>query len=72
MVLFETFDLDFCLSAMVLWNDSHKSIQNITLIISHSPLNLFYSSLTPGLHFLTNQMVNTRSGPNNHQNQRGQ
>jgi hypothetical protein len=24
------------------------------------------------LHFLTNQMVNTRSGPNNHQNQRGQ
>jgi hypothetical protein len=29
MVLFEMFDLDFCLSAMVLWNDGHKSIKNI-------------------------------------------
>jgi hypothetical protein len=28
MVLFEMFDLDFCLSAMVLWNDGHKSIKN--------------------------------------------
>jgi hypothetical protein len=38
MVLFEMFDLDFCLSAMVLWNDGHKSIKKyITLIISHSP-----------------------------------
>jgi hypothetical protein len=27
MVLFEMFDLDFCLSAMVLWNDGHKSIK---------------------------------------------
>jgi hypothetical protein len=26
MVLFEMFDLDFCLSAMVLWNYGHKSI----------------------------------------------
>jgi uncharacterized protein involved in tellurium resistance len=26
MLLFEMFDLDFCLSAMVLWNDGHKSI----------------------------------------------
>jgi hypothetical protein len=26
MVLFEMFDLDFCLSVMVLWNDGHKSI----------------------------------------------
>jgi hypothetical protein len=24
--LFEMFDLDFCLSVMVLWNDGHKSI----------------------------------------------
>jgi hypothetical protein len=23
--LFATFDLDFCLSAMVLWNDGHKN-----------------------------------------------
>jgi hypothetical protein len=29
MVLFEMFDLDFCLSVMVLWNDDHKSILNI-------------------------------------------
>jgi hypothetical protein len=36
MVLFEMLDLDFCLSAMVIWNDGHKSIK-ITLIISHSP-----------------------------------
>jgi hypothetical protein len=27
--LFEMLDLDFCLSAMVLWNDGHKSIKNI-------------------------------------------
>jgi hypothetical protein len=26
MVLFAMFELDFCLSAMVLWNDGHKSI----------------------------------------------
>jgi hypothetical protein len=26
--LFALFDLDFCLSAMVLWNDGHKSIKN--------------------------------------------
>ena len=26
MVLVAMFDLDFCLSAMVLWNDGHKSI----------------------------------------------
>ena len=29
MVLFEMFDLEFCLSVMVLWNDDHKSILNI-------------------------------------------
>ena len=28
MVLFEMFELEFCLSAMVLWNDGHKSIKN--------------------------------------------
>jgi hypothetical protein len=39
MVLFEMFDLDFCLSAMVLWNDGHKNMKkiNLTLIISYSP-----------------------------------
>jgi hypothetical protein len=26
MVLVAMFELDFCLSAMVLWNDGHKSI----------------------------------------------
>jgi hypothetical protein len=26
MLLVAMFDLDFCLSAMVLWNDGHKSI----------------------------------------------
>jgi hypothetical protein len=72
MVLFAMFELDFCLSAMALWNDGHKSIKNLTLIIIYPPYNLLYSSITPELHFLTNQMVNTSSGPNNHQNQRGQ
>jgi hypothetical protein len=28
MVLFAIFELDFCLSAMVLWNDGHKNIYN--------------------------------------------
>jgi hypothetical protein len=39
MVLFAMFDLDFCLSAMVLWNDGHKIIKiiNLTLIKSYSP-----------------------------------
>ena len=42
MVLFALFDLDFCLSAMVLWNDGHKNIKtNLTLIISYSPLESF-------------------------------
>jgi hypothetical protein len=36
MVLVDMFELDFCLSAMVLWNDGHKSIKNINL--SYSPL----------------------------------
>jgi hypothetical protein len=41
MVLFEMFVLDFCLSALVLWNDGHKSIiyikVHLTLIISYPP-----------------------------------
>jgi hypothetical protein len=28
MVLFAMFELEFCSSAMVLWNDGHKSIKN--------------------------------------------
>jgi hypothetical protein len=28
MVLFAMFELEFCLSALVLWNDGHKSIKN--------------------------------------------
>jgi hypothetical protein len=28
MVLFAMFELNVCLSAMVLWNDGHKSIKN--------------------------------------------
>jgi hypothetical protein len=40
MVLFAMFDLDFCLSSMVLWNDGHKSIKiiNLTLIKKIFPL----------------------------------
>jgi hypothetical protein len=45
MVLFAMFDLEFCLSAMVLWNDGHKSIKkiiiNLTLIINYSHLESF-------------------------------
>ena len=35
MVLFAMFDLDFCLSAMVLWNDGHKSIKNNKLNLNN-------------------------------------
>jgi hypothetical protein len=48
-VLFAMFDLDFCLSAMVLWNDRHKSIKiiiNLTLIISYSP-RIFFAPHLP-------------------------
>ena len=55
MVLFEMFDLDFCLSAMVLWNDGHKNKKiNLTLIISYSPLESFLL-LTPLRISLSNQ-----------------
>jgi hypothetical protein len=35
------------------------------------PRIFLYNSLTPKLHFLTNQMVNARSGPRNNRNQHG-
>jgi hypothetical protein len=36
--LFAMFELEFCLSAMVLWNDGHKSIKtNLTLMINYFP-----------------------------------
>jgi hypothetical protein len=38
MVLFVMFELEFCLSATVLWNDCHKNIQKIinsNLIINY-------------------------------------
>ena len=50
MVLFEMFDLDFCLSAMVLWNDGHKSIKNNKLNINNKlfPLESFLLLTYPG------------------------
>ena len=63
MVLFEMFDLDFCLSAMVLWNDGHKSIKKYNKLNLKNKLFPLESSLLltyPGVHFLTKQMVNTR------------
>jgi hypothetical protein len=62
-------DLDFCLSAMILWNDGHKNIKKIyqislTLVQKLSPLESFsILHLSKRMHFLTNQMVNTRSCP---------
>jgi hypothetical protein len=68
-------DLDFCLSAMILWNNSYKNIklinnsstcvQKLFLLKSLSILHL-----SKRMHFLTNQMVNARSGPRNTRNQR--
>jgi hypothetical protein len=63
MVLSEMFDLDFCLSAMVLWNDGHKSIKKYNKLNLKNKLFPLESSLLltyPGVHFLTKQMVNTR------------
>ena len=45
MVLFEMFDLDFCLSAMVLRNDGHKSIKNINTVNLNNKLFPLESSL---------------------------
>jgi hypothetical protein len=72
MVLFEMLDLDFCLSAMVLWNDGHKNIKKLNLNNKLFPLESYLLLTYPRITLLTNQMVNTRSGPNNHQNQCGQ
>jgi hypothetical protein len=48
MVLVAMFDLDFCLSAMVLWNDGHKNEKiYLTLIISYSPLESFFTPHLP-------------------------
>jgi hypothetical protein len=67
MVLFAMFELEFCLSAMVLWNDGHKSIKNkLNFNNKLFPLESSLLLTYPELHFLTNQMVNTRSGPSNH------
>jgi hypothetical protein len=42
MVLVAMFDLNFCLSTMVVLNDGHKNKKtNLTLIISYSPLESF-------------------------------
>jgi hypothetical protein len=41
MVLFEMFDLDFCLNAMVLWNDGHKSIYIYNINNKPFPLESF-------------------------------
>jgi hypothetical protein len=60
MVLVAMFDLDFCLSAMVLWNDGHKNIKNLTLIISYSPLESFLL-LTSLRTSLSNQPDGERS-----------
>jgi hypothetical protein len=49
MVLFEMFDLDFCLSAMVLWNDGHNNINNKPF-----PLESFLLLTYPGIA-LSNQ-----------------
>jgi hypothetical protein len=46
MVLFAMFDLEFCLSGMVLWNDGHKSKKSLTLIISYS-LRIFCTPHLP-------------------------
>jgi hypothetical protein len=56
MVLFEMFDLDFCLSVMVLWNDDHKSCLRLVLKCyelrtkQHKMLNVNY--LRPSKHYL--------------------
>jgi hypothetical protein len=54
MVLFEMFDLDFCLSAMVLWNDGHKSIKN-NINNKPFPIESFLLLIYPGIA-LSNQL----------------
>jgi hypothetical protein len=45
MVLSEMFDLDFCLSVMVLWNDGHKIIKNNNKLNVNNKLFPLESSL---------------------------
>jgi hypothetical protein len=54
MVLFAMFDLDFCLSAMVLWNDGHKSIKTYNINNKPFPLESFLLLTYPGIA-LSNQ-----------------
>jgi hypothetical protein len=56
MVLVAMFELDFCLSAMVLWNDGHRNIKNL----SYSPLESLLL-LTPLRISLSNQPDGERS-----------
>jgi hypothetical protein len=65
MVLFEMFEFDFCLSAMVLWNDGHKNIYNklklnneifpleSSLLLTY--LGIALSNQTDGEHSLRSQ-----------------
>jgi hypothetical protein len=59
MVLVAMFELDFCLSAMVLWNDGHKSIYKF-FNLSYSPLESLLL-LTPLRSSLSNQSDGERS-----------
>jgi hypothetical protein len=43
MMLIDMFELDFCLSAMVLWNDGHKNILK-------NKLRIFPSRIFSTLH----------------------
>ena len=57
MVLFAMFDLEFCLSALVLWNDGHKSIKNNKFNLNDKlfPLEYFILLTYPGIA-LSNQL----------------
>jgi hypothetical protein len=62
------FDLDFCLSAIILWNNGHKNIKltnnSSTCVQGLFPLEFFsILQLSKRMHFLTNQMVNARQVP---------
>jgi hypothetical protein len=47
-----------------------RAYKNLNL--RYSPLESFLLLTLLRVHFLTNQMVNARLGPNNNRNQRGQ
>jgi hypothetical protein len=65
------FDLDFCLSAMILWNDDHKNIKKlINKFRKLIPLESFsILHISKMMYFITNQLVNTRLGPRHTQDQ---